>query len=167
MEALAYVAVGAALAVLARWAWLRASPSRRALNRTLRQKLVPQNLLRELADARTCYNAKAFTATVVMVRRTLEAVCADEGFTGRNLSESLKKMEQAGRLDPMFCKWAHDLRVLGNEGAHFTGKPVDRVDASDALELARAMLEYQYVLAAQYRKFAERRSKGLGDQAVT
>ncbi|MBW8487672.1 DUF4145 domain-containing protein [Actinomadura sp. PM05-2] len=114
-------------------------------------------MLRELADARTCYNARAYTATVVMVRRTLEAFCAIEGYDDQPLYTSLRALEEDGRLSPMFCKWAHSLRVLGNEGAHFTGKPVKRADASAALELARALLEYRYVLEAQYEKFAQRR----------
>lgn len=161
----AYVACfvfGAVLAIFAYWVSLRTSHERRSLNRTLRQKSIPRELLGELADARTCFNARAYTATVVMVRRTLEAFCATQGYEGQSLHKSLKAMEEDGRLDPAFCKWAHDLRVLGNEGAHFTGKPVKRNDASDALGLARALLEYRYVLTAQYEQFVRRRQ----DEAV-
>ncbi|GAA1795739.1 DUF4145 domain-containing protein [Actinomadura chokoriensis] len=151
------VVAGAVGAAVVRWAWLRSSHAQRALNRTLRQKAVPTSLARELTEARACYNAKAFTATVVMVRRTLEAICADKGYSEKTLTLSLKKMAEEGELDPQICDWAHELRTLGNEGAHFTGNQLSRADASDALALARAMFEYQYVMTAQFEKLIERR----------
>jgi hypothetical protein len=51
------------------------------------------------------------------------------------------------------------LRVLGNQGAHFTGKQVPRPDAEDALALAEALLDYLYVFSAQFDAFKERRNK--------
>jgi hypothetical protein len=58
--------------------------------------------------------------------------------------------------------WADGLRVLGNEGAHYTGSPVSREDAQDALALAEVVLEYLYVLTAQFEEFQQRR-KGQAD----
>jgi len=47
--------------------------------------------------------------------------------------------------------------VLGNEAAHFTGKPVSRQDAEDALTLAEALMDYLYVFSAQFDNFCKRR----------
>ena len=40
---------------------------------------VPESLRRENAEARKCFRTGAYTAAVVMVRRTLEGVCAENG----------------------------------------------------------------------------------------
>jgi len=66
-------------------------------------------------------------------------------------------MAVRGLLDGRLLTWADGLRVLGNEGAHYTGSAVSREDASDALALAEAVLDYLYVLAAQFEEFQQRR----------
>lgn len=49
--------------------------------------------------------------------------------------------------------------MLGNQGAHYTGVQVSREDATDALALAEALLDYMYVFTSQYEKFKSRRSQ--------
>ena len=119
---------------------------------------VPESLRAEHQEARKCFDAKAYTATVVMVRRTLEGVCADKGVQERILARSLEKMHADGLLDPRLLEWAQALRVVGNEGAHFTGRQVSREDASDSLAFSEAMLDYLYVLSAKFEEFKQRRT---------
>ncbi|OLF04786.1 hypothetical protein BLA60_39325 [Actinophytocola xinjiangensis] len=71
----------------------------------------------EHAEATKCLEANAFTAVVVMVRRTLEGVAALHGIAERNLMKSLAMMQDSGALDPRLVEWSKALRVLGNEGA--------------------------------------------------
>ncbi|WP_432052077.1 DUF4145 domain-containing protein [Streptomyces xiamenensis] len=125
---------------------------------------VPQPLRREHEEARQCFKAKAYTATAVMVRRTLEGVCSDQGVSGANgrpkpLVKMLEQLKSDGKIDGRLLEWAQALRVLGNEGAHFTGSGVSRQDAADGLALAEALLDYLYVLAAQFEVFKARRTK--------
>jgi Domain of unknown function (DUF4145) len=96
-----------------------------------------------------------------MVRRTLEGVCADHGHgvtRNKRLQDALKEMAEKGTLDGRLLTWADELRVLGNDGAHHAGSPVNREDANDALALAEAVLDYLYVLARQFENFKLRRS---------
>jgi hypothetical protein len=120
---------------------------------------IPESLRQEIAEARTCFAAKAYTATVVMVRRTLEGVCVDHDVAKKPLQNALKEMAAQGLLDDRLLSWADELRVLGNQGAHFTGSPVNREDAKDALALAEAVLDYLYVLAKQFYDFQRRRAR--------
>ncbi len=53
---------------------------------------VPAGLRREWDEAQTCFRAKAYAACVVMVRRTLEGTCSDQGIKGRSLALSLKQL---------------------------------------------------------------------------
>ncbi|MEU4686465.1 DUF4145 domain-containing protein [Streptomyces xinghaiensis] len=125
-------------------------------DRTLAET-IPDDLRREHSEARTCFNAKAYTATVVMVRRTLEGVCAEHGINKKPLHKAFQEMESTGLIEGRLLEWAQELRLLGNEGAHYTGKPVARQDAADAIALAEALLDYLYVFSAQFREFKKRR----------
>jgi len=62
-------------------------------------------------------------------------------------------------IDGTIADWANALRILGNEGAHYTGRHVRRDDAEDAFAFAEALLDHIYVLRKRFDLFAERRAK--------
>ena len=66
-------------------------------------------------------------------------------------------MKADGLIDSTIAEWADALRILGNEGAHYTGNPVPRDDAEDALAFAEALLDHVYVLRKRFEDFAKRR----------
>ena len=119
---------------------------------------IPESLRLEHKEARSCFKIAAYTATVVMVRRTLEGVCSENGVSKTPLIKALQQMQTDGLIEGRLLEWAEALRVLGNEGAHFTGQRVAREDAQDALALAEALLDYLYVFSAQFDEFKKRRN---------
>ncbi|MCU1375746.1 MAG: uncharacterized protein JWO68_3032 [Actinomycetia bacterium] len=119
---------------------------------------IPAPLRAELEEAFACLRAKAYTATVVMVRRTLEGTCKESGVSERTLHASLKKMRAEEKIDDTLAEWADALRVLGNQGAHYTGHSVSREDAEDALDFAEALLDHLYVLKKRFDSFMARRA---------
>lgn len=120
---------------------------------------IPESLRLEHKEARSCFGSAAYTATVVMVRRTLEGVCAENGVKKQPLIKALQQMQNDGLIEGRLLEWAEELRVLGNDGAHFTGRRVSREDAQDALALAEALLDYLYVFSAQFAEFKKRRNE--------
>lgn len=120
---------------------------------------VPHDLRREWAEARTCFDAKAYTACVVMVRRTLEGTCKQQGVTERNLQRGLRALYDQGLIDGTLAEWADALRIVGNQGAHYTGRTVSRGDAEDALHFAEALLDHVYVLRQRFQAFQRRLEK--------
>jgi Domain of unknown function (DUF4145) len=118
---------------------------------------IPEALRLEHLEARRCFRNGAFTATVVMVRRTLEGVCVEHGINDTPLVKALKRMQDTGLIEGRLVEWAQALRVLGNEAAHFTGTRVALEDAQDALALAEAILNYMYVFTEQFNEFMKRR----------
>lgn len=118
---------------------------------------IPRQLRAEFDEARKCFAAKAYGATVVMVRRTLEGTAQHEGVDKRTLDEALKELQAQGKIDGMLAEWADLLRVVGNDGAHFTGNAVDREDAEDSLDFAEALLDHLYVLRKRFDAFKARR----------
>jgi hypothetical protein len=69
---------------------------------------------------------------------------------------SLKKLADDGRIDETLAQWADALRIIGNKGAHYTGEPVAREDAEDALAFAEALLDHIYVLRQRFAQFLAR-----------
>ncbi|MBV1939946.1 DUF4145 domain-containing protein [Streptomyces sp. BV286] len=120
---------------------------------------IPQAIAREMREARACFSAKLYTATAVMVRRTLEGMCVDQGTGKKPLFAALGELRDANKIEGRLFDWAQALRVLGNQGAHFSKEAVGREDAQDALELAEALLDYIYVFTAKYEEFQQRRTK--------
>jgi hypothetical protein len=119
---------------------------------------IPEALRRELAEAEACFRAASYAATLVMVRRVLEGVCIENRISERTLAVSLERLQEAQLIDATIAEWVHALRILGNEGAHYTGNRVERDDAEDAIQFAEALLEHVYVLGLRFQKFKERRA---------
>ncbi|MFD4725795.1 DUF4145 domain-containing protein [Streptomyces seoulensis] len=124
---------------------------------------IPRAIAREMREARACFSAKLYTATAVMVRRTLEGMCVDQGTSKKALFAALGELRDANKIEGRLFDWAQALRVLGNQGAHFSKEAVNREDAGDALQLAEALLDYIYVFTAKYDEFQQRRAKASGD----
>ena len=61
----------------------------------------------------------------VQIRRALEAICMDQGESGRNLNDDLMKLSKAGVFPPIVAKIAHELRDIGNVGAHVKPRDVE------------------------------------------
>lgn len=128
---------------------------------------IPEVLRREVSEARSCFTSAAYTASVVMVRRTLEGICAEHGMKTSPLFKSLEQMKELGLIDGRLLEWAQALRALGNEGAHFTGNRVSRQDAEDSLAFAAAILNYMYVFNEQFAAFKKRRQSPVAEEAST
>ena len=131
---------------------------------------IPRELRREWEEAQTCFKAKAYSACAVMVRRTLECTCEEQGVQEKTLAKSLKRMAADGLVDETLSQWANALRLVGNKGAHYTSKPVARADAEDALAFAEALLDHLYVLRKRFVEFqtdwAQRSRSRLGPLIV-
>lgn len=117
---------------------------------------IPDPLRSEWEEARRCFKAKAYAACMVMVRRTVEGTCADQGVVGRTLAESLNALQRDGSIDGTLAAWADALRIAGNRGAHYTGELVSREDAEDALSFSEALLDHLYVLRKRFSDFQAR-----------
>lgn len=121
---------------------------------------IPPGIREGVIEARKCYAAGAFLATAVMVRRAIEGFCAENGAKNRNLRSSLQDLVGRDVIDQRLLEWADRLRILGNVGAHFSESVVTQQDASDALDLVEAMLDYVYVFAVKFQQFQARRDAG-------
>ena len=83
-------------------------------------------------------------AFAVLVGRTLEVICREEGAKGKNLVESLRILADSGRIPGTLGEMAQKLRQIRNLGAHAASDEVRQADVPIIQEFADAILEYLY-----------------------
>jgi hypothetical protein len=115
---------------------------------------VPVDVADAIAEGERCLAVQAPRAAVVMFRSALALLVQDKGSPtsqGKaNLAGQLTQMADDGDLDRTLAEWAHQVRVVGNMGAHPGG--VDGVSPAEAADLSRllaALVQYLYVMPAQ------------------
>lgn len=112
-------------------------------------KDIPSEIAGTFIEATSALFADCPRASAVMARRTLEAITADQGETQGTLFDRIRKLVTRGVLQPALADWAHEVRLVGNAGAHFD--PINQVSMDDARELVnfiRDLLRYLYEIPA-------------------
>ena len=114
-------------------------------------KDIPKNISKVFNEATICLSANCPRASVVMARRTLEAIAFDKGETSKKvLFKKLNALTDKGILHPNLSDWANEIRLIGNIGAHFD--PITEVsteDAKDLISFVRELIRYLYELPAE------------------
>lgn len=78
---------------------------------------------------------------------------------GRDLNKRLVILSDAGHIDSRLLKWAHEIRLVGNEAAHEIEAPVTKEDARDILDFTEAILIYIFSLTKRFDSLRARRNK--------
>jgi hypothetical protein len=102
---------------------------------------IPFPITATYLEARACFKARAYTATVVMCRKVLEGICEEHKVVARNLAIALREMRDRGIIESRLFEWADALRISGNEAAHSVNTSIAVQDARDILEFTNALLE--------------------------
>ena len=119
---------------------------------------VPKLVRESFDEAQTCMKARAYTAAAVMLRRTLEGICAEHNHKERTLAMSLRAMRDAKVIEGRLFDWAEALKNSGNDAAHDVSVTVSAQDAADLSEFSRALIEYLYSYRDKFAAFQSRRS---------
>jgi len=117
---------------------------------------IPASLRAAYDEARACFRAKAYVATAIMCRKTLEGIAEEHKITVRNLASALKEMKEKGIIENRLYEWADALRISGNEAAHGVNSKISSQDAKDILEFTHALLEYVFTFQEKFSEFKER-----------
>jgi hypothetical protein len=110
---------------------------------------LPERVRSALEEAVQCHAASCFRASAIMVRRTLEELCADRGATGKNLKQRLADLGGKIVLPKELLDALDHLRVLGNDAAHLESHAYDKIGKEEvevAIEISKEILKatYQY-----------------------
>jgi hypothetical protein len=111
---------------------------------------IPSKILATFEEALSCHSVSSFRAAAIMVRRTLEEICADRGAVGDNLKQRVAALGAKIVVPKELLEAADELRLLGNDAAHLEAQIYDdvgREEVEAAIELAKEMLKAVYQLS--------------------
>lgn len=106
---------------------------------------LPADLVRIFEGSLKVRNVDA-DSYVTKVRKLLEAVCQRHGAKGRNLAEQIDRLAASGKIPADLAKVAHNLRLLGNHGAHAAIDEVPQEAVPVVEKLCAALLGYLYTM---------------------
>jgi len=119
---------------------------------------IPQMVRNSLKEAKLCLKVRAYSASAVMSGRAIEAICLLKANV-KTLAAGLKKLKNMNIIDERLYEWGEALRKERNIGAHANENPVEKEDAIDVFDFAKAFCDYIYVLAEKYDEYVERKKK--------
>ena len=133
-------------------------------------KTIAAGVRADFVEAQRCRSVNAYKATVVMCRRSLQASCQDLKAEGTRLIDQIDDLAAKGKITTALRDMAHDVRKLGNEGAHPDEDGLGDVipeDADDIIEFTRQYFEHVYVMPARSAAFKKRREDPAGSERST
>ena len=111
-------------------------------------KNIPSNVLKTFEEAISCHAGGMFIAAAIMVRRTLEVICANENAQGNNLKQRIADFGSKITLPKALLEAMDELRILGNDATHIKAKEYNNI--SDK-EVTAAILFTEEILKALYQ----------------
>jgi hypothetical protein len=118
--------------------------------------IIPETLKIALIESIKCYQADAFTATVIMCRRTLEGFVEIKGIKEKNLDKSIQRLRDNSIINEQLFEWANELRLSGNEAAHNINASFTNIDAKDILDFTIAILDFTFSFKEKFDAFKKR-----------
>jgi len=70
---------------------------------------IPENIRKDLLEAKQCFGVNAFRGCAVMARRAMQSTCIDKGATKHDLVEQLKELQESGVITKDLKEWAKEL----------------------------------------------------------
>lgn len=108
---------------------------------------LPEAVQAPLEEAIDCHAHECYAAAAVMVRRTLECVCADQGADGKNLYERIESLGSAIVLPKGMIDALQNLRLLGNDAVHVEAEvyaEIGKQEVEVAVNVAKTILQATY-----------------------
>ncbi|MEA2065790.1 MAG: DUF4145 domain-containing protein [Thermotogota bacterium] len=110
---------------------------------------LPQSVVKAFEEAIICHASNCYTASAIMVRKTLEELCIDRGAEGANLKQRVTTLRDKVVLPQELLDGADDLRLLGNDAAHIESQTFSQIGEEEveiSIEFTKEVLKavYQY-----------------------
>ncbi len=125
-------------------------------------KDIPVDIVDSLEEALTCHANNAYTASAIMIRRTLEEICNDRNANGKNLKQRITSLSKNVILPPALLNGLDNLRLLGNDAAHIKAKTFTKVGPKEielAIEVTKEVLKSVYQMDSIVKRLEQLKSK--------
>ncbi len=110
---------------------------------------LPENVARYYKDATRALRANLPDAAAVSLRRTLEAAASDNGASKGVLVKRIQQLIDDGHVTKSFGPVLHQIRQVGNVGAHAGDDSLDESTVQRALRFTTALLRNLYEVPAE------------------
>lgn len=123
---------------------------------------IPEKIRNDMIEALKCFDINCLKASVTMARRALQNAVRDKEAKGENLKKEIDDLASKHIITPALKSWAHEIRELGNIGAHPEKDGLDKVtkeDAQEILNFAEDFLKYVYVMPARVEARRAKKNK--------
>lgn len=130
--------------------------------------LIPAPIRDDFKEALRCQGVLSYKATVVMCRRSLQTSCQDLKAEGGNLIAQIEDLAKKGKITNSLQDLAHQVRKIGNVGAHPDKDGLEDVnvaDAEDIVEFMNQFFEHVYIMPARMEALRKRRAAPPGAPA--
>ena len=111
---------------------------------------VPGPIRADYDEAIRCLTAGASKAAAAMARRAAQGVCVERGADpGKRLADQIDQLGEQGELTARLVGLSHEVRVLGNSGAHPGDdglEEVSRDEAEQAISFLEHLLSHVYII---------------------
>lgn len=123
---------------------------------------IPERVLNTFREAVICHANKCYTASAIMIRKTLEEICEEKGAQGKNLFEKLENLRESIVIPQALLEAMQDMRIFGNDAAH-TGsqvfKEINQEGVELCLELAKEIMKALYQYENLVKKLKDMKNK--------
>ncbi len=113
-------------------------------------------------EAITNHANQCYISASIMVRKTLEELCADQEAKGKNLKERIKALGEKAIIPAQLFKGLDNLRLLGNDAAHVDAKvykDIGKEEVEIGIEFAKEVLKAVYQYAGLLEKMETLKDK--------
>jgi hypothetical protein len=115
---------------------------------------VPARIAASFQEAELCFANNCFTASAMMLRKTLEEICLDKKADGVNLFKKIEAIIKETLLPQPLAEAMHELRLLGNDAAHVESQSFENIGSEElkvsiefTQEIVKGIYQYDSLLA--------------------
>ena len=119
---------------------------------------IPETVRNAFSEALDSHANGNYIASAIMVRKTLEEICLEQGAKGGDLKSKIQSLQDKVILPPALLKGADDLRLLGNDAAHVESQTFNKV-GKEEIEIAVDFLKEFLKAIYQYNDLLTRMQK--------
>ncbi|HVE95062.1 MAG TPA: DUF4145 domain-containing protein [Acidimicrobiales bacterium] len=127
---------------------------------------LPRRVVGALEEAVICHAAGCYTAAGMMVRKTLEVVCDEQGAAGPSLKARIESLRDKVMIPRVLIDGLDEIRLLGNDAAHAAVRDfpdVSREDVEISIAITKELLKSLYQYEGLVSKLQARRAGAGGD----
>jgi hypothetical protein len=143
-----------------------ASPSRRPDTKSMavpEEWKWPTAIGSAYVQAVKALEVEAWDAAATMARRAVQAATRAAKAKPSTPYNEIEELKSKGLLTPALAEWAHEVRLVGNDGAHPDGDDVvDEEDARQVTDFAYQLAMYLFTMPAEVEEHRKRRKAANG-----